>query len=286
MVACFEWALRDDDSCLLPPSAPTSTSRSPCPDPPHLSGIGLAIALAAAKDGANIAVVAKTTVPQAKLAGTIYTAVDEINKAGGRGLAIECDIRFEDQVKKAIDITVKHFGGLDILVNNASAIRVVDSEQLTMKEYDLMQTINTRGTFLCSKYAIPHLKKAAGGGKILNLSPPLSMRQQWFAPHTAYTIAKFGMSMCVLGMAGELKECGIAVNALWPLTTIATAAVQVSPVLVALLSFSTSPLAVPARFSRSPRARAAPGSLRPPLHSLLLPLYALPILRTCWAATR
>ncbi len=189
-------------------------------------GIGLAIALAAARDGANIAVVAKTTLPQAKLPGTIYTAAEEIVKAGGRALPLECDIRFEDQVKKAVEITVKHFGGIDILVNNASAIRLTDTESTAMKDFDLMNSINSRGTFLCSKYCIPHLKKSDGGGKILMLSPPLSMREVWFAPHVAYTMAKFGMSMSVLGMAGELRQDKVAVNALWPLTSIATAAVQ------------------------------------------------------------
>ena len=188
-------------------------------------GIGLAIGLRAARDGANVAVVAKTAEPNPKLPGTIYTAAKEIDDAGGRGLPIMCDIRFEDQIAAAVAKTVETFGGIDILVNNASAISLTNTEHTPMKRYDLMHQINTRGTFACSQACLPHLKKAANP-HILNLSPPLNMEERWFAPHVAYTMAKFGMSMCVLGMAGELRSLGIAVNALWPRTTIATAAVK------------------------------------------------------------
>jgi citronellol/citronellal dehydrogenase len=188
-------------------------------------GIGLAIALRAARDGANIAIVAKTAEPNPKLPGTIFTAAKEIEEAGGKALPIACDIRNDDQVAAAVAKTVETFGGIDILVNNASAINLSGTEALDMKRYDLMHGINTRGTFLCSKLCIPHLKKAQNP-HVLNLSPPLNMETRWFAPHVAYTMAKFGMSMCVLGMAGEYKSAGIAFNALWPRTTIATAAVK------------------------------------------------------------
>lgn len=188
-------------------------------------GIGLSIARRAARDGANVAVVAKTDQPHPKLPGTVHTAVEEINEAGGTGLACICDIRFEEQVQAAVDQTVEKFGGIDILINNASAIQLTGTLQTEMKRYDLMHHINTRGTFMCSKLCLPHLLKA-DNPHILNLSPPLNMETRWFAPHVAYTMAKFGMSMCVLGMAGEFKERGVAVNALWPKTVIATAAVQ------------------------------------------------------------
>jgi citronellol/citronellal dehydrogenase len=188
-------------------------------------GIGLAIGLRAARDGANVAIAAKTSAPNPKLPGTVYTAAEEIDRAGGKGLPIICDIRFEDQVAAAVDATVKAFGGIDILVNNASAISLTSTEHTPMKRYDLMHQINTRGTFVCSQAAVPHLKKASNP-HILNISPPLNMEERWFAPHVAYTMAKFGMSMCVLGMAGEFRRDGIAVNALWPRTAIATAAVQ------------------------------------------------------------
>jgi citronellol/citronellal dehydrogenase len=188
-------------------------------------GIGLAIGLRAARDGANVVIAAKTAEPNPKLPGTVYTAAEEINRAGGKGLPVVCDIRFEDQVVAAIDTAVSAFGGLDILVNNASAISLTGTEHTPMKRYDLMHQINTRGTFACSKAAIPYLKKAENP-HILNISPPLNMEERWFAPHVAYTMAKFGMSMCVLGMAGEFRRDGIAVNALWPRTAIATAAVQ------------------------------------------------------------
>ena len=187
-------------------------------------GIGLAIALRAARDGANVAIAAKTAEPHPKLKGTIYTAADEIRAAGGKALPILCDIREEAQVIAAIDKTVAEFGGIDICVNNASAISLTNSQATDMKRFDLMMGINTRGTFMVSKYCIPHLKKAQNP-HILMLSPPLDMKAKWFEHSTAYTMAKFGMSMCVLGLSAELKSAGIAVNALWPRTTIATAAV-------------------------------------------------------------
>jgi citronellol/citronellal dehydrogenase len=188
-------------------------------------GIGLAIGLRAARDGANVAIAAKTAEPNPKLPGTVFTAAEEIDNAGGKGLGLVCDIRFEDQVAAAVKKAVEKFGGIDILVNNASAISLTRTEDTPMKRYDLMHQINTRGTFVCSQACIPFLRKASNP-HILNISPPLNMEERWFAPHVAYTMAKFGMSMCVLGMAGELRGDGIAVNALWPRTAIATAAVQ------------------------------------------------------------
>lgn len=188
-------------------------------------GIGLAIALRAARDGANVAIAAKTAEPHPRLPGTIHTAAEEIEKAGGRALPLVCDIRSEEQVAAAVEKTAKTFGGIDICVNNASAIQLTDTVHTDMKRFDLMHQINTRGTFMVSKYCIPHLEKA-DNPHILMLSPPLDMREKWFAPHLAYTMAKFGMSLCVLGLAGELRGRGIAANALWPRTTIATAAVR------------------------------------------------------------
>jgi len=188
-------------------------------------GIGLAIALRAARDGANIAIAAKTAEPHARLEGTIYTAAAAIEKAGGKALPLVCDIRFEDQVQAAVARTVEAFGGLDICVNNASAISLTPAAATDMKRYDLMHSINARGTFLVSKTCIPHLKKGTNP-HILMLSPPLDMNVKWFAPHVAYTMAKFNMSIVALGLSGELKGAGIAVNALWPRTTIATAAVK------------------------------------------------------------
>jgi citronellol/citronellal dehydrogenase len=188
-------------------------------------GIGLAIGLRAARDGANVAIAAKTAEPHPKLPGTIYTAADEIERAGGKALPLVVDVRDEAMVKEAIDATAAKFGGLDIVINNASAISLTPVVATDMKRYDLMQQINTRGTFVTSKWAIPHLQKAANP-HILMISPPLDMREKWFAPHTAYTIAKFGMSLVVLGLAGELRNKGIAVNALWPRSVIATAAVN------------------------------------------------------------
>jgi citronellol/citronellal dehydrogenase len=187
-------------------------------------GIGLAIALRAARDGANVAIAAKTTEPHPKLKGTIFSAADEVRAAGGKALPVICDIRDEAQVVAAIETTVAEFGGIDICVNNASAISLTTSQATDMKRFDLMMGINTRGTFMVSKYCIPQLKKAENP-HILMLSPPLDMKTKWFEHSTAYTMAKYGMSMCVLGLAGELKAAGIAVNALWPRTTIATAAV-------------------------------------------------------------
>jgi citronellol/citronellal dehydrogenase len=188
-------------------------------------GIGLAIALRAARDGANVAIAAKTAEPNPKLPGTIYTAAKEIEDAGGKALPIICDIRFEEQVQAAVDQTVAKFGGLDICVNNASAISLTGTLQTDMKRYDLMNGINARGTYLVSRTCIPYLKNAANP-HVLNLSPPLDMSPKWFAGHTAYSMAKFGMSMCVLGMAAEFKDQGIAFNALWPRTGIATAAIR------------------------------------------------------------
>ena len=191
-------------------------------------GIGLAIALRAARDGANVVIAAKTETAHPKLPGTIYTAAAEIEAAGGKALPLVVDIRFEDQVYRAVEQAVRHFGGIDILVNNASAISLTGTLQTAMKRYDLMMGVNVRGTFLCSQACLLHLKKAANP-HILTLSPPLDMRAKWFAPHLAYTMAKYGMSMCVLGMAEEFREAGVAVNALWPRTIIATAALQVIP---------------------------------------------------------
>ncbi len=188
-------------------------------------GIGRAIALRAARDGANVAVLGKTDAPNPKLAGTVHETVAEIERAGGKGLACVCDVRFEDQVVAAVNKTLEAFGGIDILVNNASAISLTSTLATDMKRFDLMHQINTRGTFLCSKACIPALERAPNP-HILMLSPPLNLAPHWFAPHLAYTIAKYGMSLCVLGLAEELKSRGIAVNALWPRTVIATAAVQ------------------------------------------------------------
>lgn len=188
-------------------------------------GIGLAIALRAARDGANVAIAAKTTEPHPKLEGTIFSAAKAIEAAGGRALPLMCDIREEAQVHDAVKKTVETFGALDICVNNASAISLTGTLETTMKRYDLMHHVNTRGTFLVSQTCLPHLLKSKFTPHILNLSPPLSMKTQWFEGHVAYTMAKFGMSMCVLGMAGEFKG-QVAVNALWPRTTIATAAVN------------------------------------------------------------
>ena len=188
-------------------------------------GIGLAIALRAARDGANVTIAAKTAEPHPKLEGTIYTAAAEIEAAGGKCLPLMVDIREEEAVVAAIAKTAETFGGIDILVNNASAISLTNTQMTEMKRFDLMHQINTRGTFMVSKYAIPHLEKAENP-HILMLSPPLDMSMRWFAPHLAYSMAKYGMSLCVLGLAGELAPKGIAVNALWPRTTVATAAVK------------------------------------------------------------
>jgi len=188
-------------------------------------GIGLAIALRAARDGANVAIAAKTAEPHPKLPGTIYTAAEEIEKAGGKALPLIVDVRDEDSVLAAVQQTVARFGGIDICVNNASAISLTGTLATDMKRYDLMNQINARGTYLTSKACIPHLK-AAANPHVLMLSPPLDMDAKWFAGHTAYSMAKFGMSMCVLGMSAEFKADGIAFNALWPRTGIATAAIR------------------------------------------------------------
>lgn len=188
-------------------------------------GIGLAIALRAARDGAQVAIAAKTTEPHPKLPGTIYTAAKEIEDAGGKALPLVCDIRHEEQIAEAVAKTVETFGGIDILINNASAISLTGTLETPMKRWDLMHGVNARGTFACSQACIPHLKKAANP-HILNNSPPLNMSPKWFESHVAYTMAKYGMSMCVLGMAEELRKDGIAVNALWPRTAIATSAMK------------------------------------------------------------
>lgn len=188
-------------------------------------GIGLAIALRAAKDGANIAIAAKTAEPHKHLPGTIYSAAEEIEKAGGKALPLLVDIRYEEQVQDAVAAAAEKFGGIDICINNASAISLTGTESTEMKRWDLMHSINARGTFLVSKTCIPHLKNAENP-HVMMLSPPLDMRPRWFAPHVAYTMAKYGMSLCVLGMAEEFRNDGIAFNALWPRTAIATAAVE------------------------------------------------------------
>jgi len=191
-------------------------------------GIGRAIALRAARDGANVAIVAKSSVPNPKLPGTIHTVAAEVVAAGGKALAIQCDIREEDQVQAAVAATVEAFGGIDILVNNASAIWLRGTLDTPMKRYDLMQEVNSRGTFLCSQACLPHLLKAADP-HILSLAPPLNLDPKWWAPHTAYTLAKMGMSFVTLGLAAEFGPQGVAVNALWPRTVIATDAINMIP---------------------------------------------------------
>jgi citronellol/citronellal dehydrogenase len=188
-------------------------------------GIGEAIALRAARDGANLVIAAKTAEPHPKLPGTIFTAAEGIEAAGGRALPCTVDVRFEDQIRDAVDRAVEAFGGIDILVNNASAISLTGTLETPLGRYDLMQDINARGTFACSQACIPHLQRS-DNPHILNLAPPLDLEARWFADHLAYTMAKYAMSMCVLGMAEEFRDRGIAVNALWPRTLIATAAVQ------------------------------------------------------------
>ena len=195
-------------------------------------GIGLAIAIRAAKDGAMIAIAAKTNEPNPKLPGTIHTAANEITAAGGKALAIQCDLRDENQISAAVDQAAKEFGGIDILINNASAINLTPTLQTPAKRFDLMFDVNVRGTFLTSQAVLPHLQESAKAGRnphILTLSPPLSMKAKWFRNHVAYTMAKYGMSMCVLGMAEEFKREKIAVNALWPRTAIDTAALAMIP---------------------------------------------------------
>ena len=200
-------------------------------------GIGLAIALRAAADGASVAIAAKTSDPNPKLPGTIHTAAAEIEAAGGKALAIQCDLRDANQIEAAVNQAAEAFGGIDILVNNASAINLTRTDATPAKRFDLMFDVNVRGTFLTSQAALPHLRKSGAEGRnphILNLSPPLSMKPVWFKNHVAYTMAKYGMSMCVLGMAEEFKRDGIAVNALWPRTVIDTAALQMIPGIDAL----------------------------------------------------
>jgi citronellol/citronellal dehydrogenase len=200
-------------------------------------GIGLAIALRAARDGALIAIAAKTSDPNPKLPGTIHTAAAEIEAAGGKALAIQCDLRDELQIEAAVNQAAEALGGIDIVINNASAINLTRTDQTPAKRFDLMFDVNVRGTFLTSQAALPHLRKSATEGRnphILNLSPPLSMKPVWFKNHVAYTMAKYGMSMCVLGMAEEFKHDGIGVNALWPRTVIDTAALQMIPGIDAL----------------------------------------------------
>ena len=195
-------------------------------------GIGLAIVKRAAVDGANVAIAAKTVEPNPKLPGTIYSAAEEIEAAGGKALALACDIRDEQQVVAAARKTAETFGGIDILINNASAINLTPTEATPMKRFDLMFGVNVRGTFLCTQACLPYLKQSAERKRnphILTLSPPLNMNPRWFAPHVAYTMAKYGMSMCVLGHAAEFRQYGIAVNALWPRTVIQTAALQMIP---------------------------------------------------------
>ena len=195
-------------------------------------GIGLAIALRAAADGASIAIAAKTAEVNPKLPGTIYSAAAEIEAAGGVALPIQCDLRDEEQIATSIAKAAAEFGGIDILINNASAINLTKTEATPAKRFDLMFDVNVRGTFLTSQTAIPHLRESAKAGRnphILTLSPPLSMKAKWFQHHVAYTMAKYGMSMCVLGMSEEFRKEGIAVNALWPRTTIDTAALQIIP---------------------------------------------------------
>jgi citronellol/citronellal dehydrogenase len=195
-------------------------------------GIGLAIALRAARDGAAIAIAAKTSDPNPKLPGTIHTAAEDIRAAGGTALPIQCDLRDENQIADAVAQAAKEFGGIDILINNASAINLTRTEDTPAKRFDLMFDVNVRGTFLTSQAAIPYLRESAEAGRnphILTLSPPLSMKAKWFKNHVAYTMAKYGMSMCVLGMSEEFKRDGIAVNALWPRTAIDTAALQMIP---------------------------------------------------------
>jgi len=224
-------------------------------------GIGLAIGLRAARDGANVAIAAKTTEPHPKLPGTIHTAAAEVERAGGKALALAVDIRDEAAVQDAVAQTVARFGGIDILVNNASAINPTGTLATPMKRFDLMFGVNVRGTFLCSQACLPHLLKAAAAGRnphILTLAPPLNMHAHWFKDHVAYTMAKYGMSMCVLGMAEEFREAGVAVNALWPRTVIATAALAMIPGMSARLDNCRKPEiladAAHAIFTRDARA--------------------------------
>ncbi len=188
-------------------------------------GIGEAIAVRAAQDGANVVLLAKTREPHPKLPGTVFTAAEKVEAAGGKALPVVADVRFEDQVRAAVEAAVERFGGIDILVNNASAIQLTDTLHTPMKRFDLMHQVNVRATFMCSQLCLPHLLRAENP-HILNLSPPLNMKAKWFRGHVAYTMSKYGMSMCVLGMHAEFADKGVGVNALWPRTAIATAAVR------------------------------------------------------------
>jgi citronellol/citronellal dehydrogenase len=190
-------------------------------------GIGLAIALRAARDGANVVIAAKSTQEHPKLPGTIFSAAEQVEQAGGHALALAMDVREEEQVVCAVDQAVARFGGIDVLVNNASAISMTNTPLTQMKRFDLMQQVNVRGTFLCSKVCLPHLVRSSNP-HVLVIAPPLNFSERWFAPHVAYSISKYGMSLCVLGLAGELRAQGVAVNALWPRTIIGTAALQVA----------------------------------------------------------
>ena len=188
-------------------------------------GIGKAIGLRAARDGANVVVMGKTATPHPRLPGTVHSAVEEIEQAGGRGLGCLCDIRFEDKVQAAVERTCEVFGGIDVVVNNASAIHLAGTRETAMKRFDLLQAVNVRGTFLVTRQCLPHLEQSSNP-HVLVIAPPLNLEPRWFAPHLAYSISKFGMSLCVLGLAEELRDSGVAVNALWPRTAIATAAVR------------------------------------------------------------
>ena len=241
-------------------------------------GIGLAIALRAARDGANIALIAKTAEPHPKLEGTVYTAAAEIEAAGGQALPVVGDIRDDDSVQAAVAAAVERFGGIDVCVNNASAIDLRGTEALDMKRYDLMQDINTRGSFVVTKACVPHLRKAANP-HILTLSPPIGLKPQWLGPHIAYTIAKYGMSLCALGWAEEFREAGIASNALWPRTLVATAAVQNLLGGDAAMARARRPRSTPTPPTRSSPARAASAPATPTSARTCSPRRASPISR-------
>jgi citronellol/citronellal dehydrogenase len=226
-------------------------------------GIGLAIALRSARDGANIVIAAKTTEPNPKLPGTIYSAAQSIEQAGGRALPLAVDIRDENAVAAAVKQAAEHFGGIDILVNNASAIQLSNTEHTAMKRFDLMFGVNVRGTYVCTQACLPYLKQSAQAGRnphILTLSPPLSMQAKWFKDHVAYTMAKYGMSMCVLGHSEEFRPYGIAVNALWPRTIIKTAALQVIPGVDANLGRKPEIMADAAHYILTSDARTTTGN--------------------------
>ena len=226
-------------------------------------GIGLAIALRAARDGANVVLVAKTAEPNPKLPGTVHEAAEQVRAAGGQALAVPCDIRDEQAVAAAVAAAVERFGGIDILVNNASAISLTPTEATPMKRFDLMFGVNVRGTFACTQACLPALKASAAAGRnpqVLNMSPPLAMREHWFKGHVAYTMAKYGMSECTLGHAGEFRPLGIAVNSLWPRTAIATAALQMIPGVDPKLCRKPEILADAAWFILTSDARATTGN--------------------------